>query len=147
MKSRRDNCALTSGALSIGTTPARARTNAVVNFNIKGRTYQKASTDDLFILAGTALAIHQVCAFFFMLDAAGTMTIIQSAIKPAATNPVGYVAGAFEWPEDYDTRVCVGAVLVRSGAAIFTPGVTSLAGGGVATYVNVTDDLGVPIGY
>lgn len=147
MKTKRDNVALTSGAVGIGGTPAKVRTNAVVNSNIAGRTVQKAATDDLWTLAGTALAANQVCAFFLLLDAAGAATVSQSAIKPASTNAVGYQANAFEWPGEDALKVCVGAVLVNSGGSAFTPGTTSLAGGGVATYINVTDDLGVPIKY
>lgn len=147
MKTHRDNAATTSGGLSIATVPASARTNQPVNYTIAGRAYLKASTDNLFALAGAALAANQLCAFFLLLDAAGTATVSQSAVKAAATNPSGYVAGAFEWPEESPTKVCIGAVIVRSGASAFTPGTTSLAGAGVATYVNVIDDLGVAIGY
>ena len=145
MKTRRDNYATTIGGLSIATVPASARTNQPVNYTIAGRGYLKASTDNLFTLAGTALAANQLCAFFCFLDGPGNATMTQSAIKAAATNAAGYLAGAFEWPEDFANRICTGAVLVRSGAAVFTPGVTSLVG--VATYVNVIGDLGVPIVY
>lgn len=145
MKTKRDNMALTSGALSIGGTSSKVRTNAVVNSNIAGRSYQKASTDDLFTLAGTALAANQVCAFFLYVDAAGTASVSQSAIKAASTNAVGYQANAFEWPGEDALKVCVGAVLVSSGGSAFTPGTTALTG--IAAYHNVTDDLGVGIKY
>lgn len=131
-------------AAAIGTTVQKVKTAAAVVMNIGGRAITKAATDDFWTLSGTALAINQVCAFFLFIDSAGAASIQQSAIANASTN-ASYSPGAFEWPETTATKACVGAVLVKSGAAIFTPGTTSLAG--VATYINVCDDYGVPIAY
>ena len=142
---RRDNVCVTGGALGIGLTPARARTNAVINYLLGGRALSKASTDDLFILAGTSLAARQTCVFFLSLDAAGNPFVAQSAVREASTSTsttARYVAGGFDWPQVPD-RCQVGAVQVNSGAAAFVPGTTSLAS--VATYVNAGPHYGAPI--
>lgn len=141
----RDNFSSNSASLGIATlTASRVRTNAVAQFNIDGRAFSKAVTDDNWTLAGTSLAANQICAFFLYHDAAGVATVEQSAIKAAATAAVGYEPGAFAWP-DPATRAVVGAVLVRSGGAAFVPGTTSLAG--VATYINMAFDYGESITY
>lgn len=146
MRGIRDNHSFGCASLGIGTTVQKVRTNDIVHFGIAGRAYKKAVTDDLFTLAGTALAANQKCAFFLYLDAAGAASIAQSAIV-SDTALAGYQKGAFEWPAELATKACIGAVVVASLGAVFTPGTTSLAGAGVATYVNVAGDLGVPITY
>ena len=141
----RDNFSAGAANLGIGTTTTKVRTTTnVAMYNIDGRAYFKAATDDLFTLAGTALTTHQVCAFFLYLNAAGTASIEQSAIATASTAASGYVAGAFAWP-DPDAKAVIGAVLIKSAAAVFTPGTTALTS--VATYINVAFDYGKPIAY
>ena len=144
---RRDNVCSQNGTLGIGLTPARARTNAVTTYVLNGRALNKASTDDLFLPAGASLAARQVCVFWCLLDAAGSASMTQSAIREASTSTsttARYVAGAFDWPEP-DGRTVIGAVFINSGAAAFVPGTTSLAG--VATYINAGTDYGLPINY
>lgn len=141
----RDNFSCAAANLAIGTTTSRVRTTTnVTQFVINGRAYFKAATDDQWTLAGTALAAHEVCAFFLYLNAAGTASIEQSEIKKASTAASGYVAGAFAWPDPADKAV-IGAVLIKSGGSAFTPGTTALTS--VATYINMAFDYGKPIEY
>lgn len=142
--SKRDNVSLGSVALAIATVATQAKSVVAAQTVINGRAYYLAATDNQFTLAGTALAANQVCAFFLCLNAAGAASVIQSAIAAASTATSGYVAGAFEWPDPADKAV-VGAVLIKSGGAAFTPGVTALTG--VATYINAALDYGKAITY
>ena len=141
--SKRDNLSLSSVALAIGTTTTKVTTGGAAQLVIDGRAATVAAAADKFTLAGTALAAKQVCVFFMCLDAAGTASVIQSPIVAAPAAP-GYVAGAFEWP-DPSGKAVVGAVLINSGAAVFTPGTTALTG--VATYINAALDYGKAITY
>lgn len=142
--SARDNFATTSANVGITSNVAllRVRTNSATSVVIDGRAFALASTDDLWVLAGTALAVQQTCAFFLFLSITGVATVEQSAIVAASTAPTGYVAGAWAWP-DPSARACVGAVVIRSGAAVFTPNTTVLTG--VGTYINAALDYGKPI--
>lgn len=145
--SYRDSLSLASAALAIGSTTSQIATGKAVDFTINGRAYSKAATATAalgLVSAAVALAANQVCALFICLDSAGVVSTIQSAVKPAATNAAGYAAGAFEWPNPADKAV-IGAVLVKSGGSAFTPGTTAFTG--VATYINVALDYGVPIVY
>lgn len=144
MQTTRDSFALGTGGIGIGTTVQKPRTNQILHYEIDGRAFVKASTDDLWTLAGTALAANENCVFWLYLDSAGTATVSQSAIKKASTATSGYVAGMFEWPQ-VANKCVVGAVLVKSGGSTFTPGTTSLAS--VATYVNPGADYGLGIAY
>lgn len=144
---KRDNFAVTSPGLAIGTTTSRVNTGLACAYNINGRTFNRAVTADLFTPAGTALAARQTCVFFLMLDAAGTASVQQSSIQEDTTSTSTtkrYVAGAWDWPDPTDKAV-VGAVVIKSGASVFTPGTTALTS--VATYINAGQDYGTPIAY
>lgn len=144
--SKRDNVCLQSAALATGTTAAKVKTVNAIGYTIGGRTYNKAATDDLFTLAGTALAAGQVCAIWLYLDSSGTASVSQSAIKSASTSTSTtsrYVAGAFDWPNPTDKAV-VGAVVITATGA-FTPGSTSTAT--QCVFVNAGPDYGTPITY
>ena len=83
----RDNFAMTSANLGITSNVAllRVRSNNITNVAIDGRAFALASTDDLWVLAGTALAVQQTCAFFLFLSITGVATVEQSAIVAAST--------------------------------------------------------------
>lgn len=145
--SKRDNYALTSGALAIGTTVQKVKTAKDVNYVINGRAYLKAATDDLFTLSGTTSTARQVTAFYLWLDTAGAASVTQSAIKEASTSTsttTRYVAGSFGWPEVTD-KALIGAVVVTNAGSSFIPGTTSLAT--IASYINAAGDYGTPITY
>lgn len=144
---KRDNHAVTSPGLAIGTTTSKVNTGLACAYNIGGRAYSKAVTADLFTLAGTSLAARQTCAFFLLLDAAGTATVQQSSIKEASTSTsttTRYVPGAWDWPDPTDKAV-IGAVVITNGASAFVPGTTALTG--LAAYVNGGPDYGTPIAF
>jgi hypothetical protein len=143
----RDNVCMSNGGLAIGSATAKAQTTNAITFTINGRTYNKAATDDLFTLAGTALAARQTCVFWLWLNASGTASVTQSAIKEASTSTsttARYVAGGFEWPDVVD-KCCVGALHIVNGASAFTPGTTALTT--ITTYVNAGPDYSAPITY
>lgn len=126
----RDNVCLTSAGLAEGTNANTFQIVRAFDARIAGRNVRKAATDNIAFAAFTgtsitALAAGQICAFFFMMDAAGTVTVIQSTIK---TRPglAAYEAGVWEWP-DRDGYACIGALTVRTnGTATFTAGSTDL---------------------
>lgn len=140
----RDNMSLGSAGLAIGFTTSKAKSVNALDYVINGRAYQKAATDDLFTLSGTALAANQVCAFFLLLDSSGTASVQQSSIAAASTAASGYQAGAFEWPDVADKAV-IGALLIKSGGSAFTPGTTALTG--VTTYINAAVNYSKAITY
>jgi hypothetical protein len=144
---KRDNHAVTSPGLAIGTTTTKVNTGLACAYNIGGRAYSKAATADVFTLAGTSLAVRQTCAFFLLLDASGAATVEQSAIKEASTSTsttTRYVPGAWDWPDPTDKAV-IGAVVITTAGLAFVPGTTALTG--VAAYVNAGPDYGSPITY
>lgn len=141
----RDNFCATAANHGIGTTTTKSRTTTnVCHYVINGLAYFKAATDDLFALAGTSLAANQVCVFWLYLNAAGTASVEQSAIKTASTAASGYEAGAFAWPDPVDKAV-IGALLIKSAGSAFVPGTTALTS--VTTYLNIALDYGKPIAY
>lgn len=153
MITNRDNYSLGSAGLAEGTNANTFQIAALLHFVIGGRAYRKAITDNIAMAAFTgtsltALAAHQVCAFFAMIDAAGAVTLLQSAIKTASTGD-GYTPGAFEWPRDITGYACIGAITVQTAAATtFTPASTDLGAAGITdAYYDVALDYGEPIAY
>lgn len=142
----RDNACLQAAGLAAGTTPAKVKSVNAIGYIVNGRTYNKAATDDCWTLSGTALGAGEVCAFFLLLDAAGTASIQQSAIKKASTTTSTterYVPGAFNWPDPVDK--CVVGACVVTATGTFTPGSTTTAVMGA--FVNAGPDYGAPITY
>lgn len=126
---QRDNIVLSSAGIAEGTNANTLQLARAVDAVIGGRAVRKAATDNIAFAAFsgsfTALAAKETCAFFHMMNAAGTVTQIQSAIKPSSAQ-ASYMAGAWEWPQR-DGYVCLGATVVRTdNSATFTPGSTDL---------------------
>lgn len=148
MNTRRDNMSLSCAGLLEGTNANTFKTTNPVDFQIGGRMFHKAATDNLPFSAGhTSLAAKQTCAFFVMLDTAGAVTTVQSAIA-ANSQAQGYIKGAWEWPGE-NAKVCIGAIVVDAqNAAVFVPNTTDLGATDVVdTYANAGPDQGVPIVY
>lgn len=152
MQTPRDSYALGAALLAEGTNANTYKTTAALPYVVEGRTYSKAATDNIAFAAFTgtsftALAAKQTCAFFFMIDAAGAITAIQSPIVPS-TAGTGYRAGAWEWPER-PSHACIGALVVRTdNAATFTAGSTDLGAADVVdTFYDNAGDYGRPITY
>lgn len=130
MIATRDNYAMTAGGIAEGTNANTFKTTYAINAEIDGRAVYKAATDNIAfaVFTGTthtALAAKQTCAFFHMMNAAGTITQLQSTIK-ASTLGTTYEPGVWEWParEGY---ACIGATVIRTdGSATFTAGSTDL---------------------
>lgn len=126
----RDNVCLTSAGLAEGTNANTFQILRAFDARIDGRAVRKAATDNIAFAAHTgtsftALAAGQICAFFFMMNAAGTVTQIQSTIK-VRPGLAAYEAGVWEWP-DRDGFVCIGALTIRTnGSATFTAGSVDL---------------------
>lgn len=140
----RDNLCLSAAGVAEGTNANTFKTSNAISYTIAGRAYYKAATDNLAFSAGTALGASKVCAFFVLIDAAGTVTTEQSDI--VSPSPTGDVARALEIPNPTDKAV-VGAIIVQTGSsAAFTPASTDLSAAGVTdTYVNFAGDYGKPI--
>lgn len=130
MTTSRDNKCLTSAGLAEGTNANTFQIARAFDAIVAGRAIRKAATDNIAFAAHTgtsftSLAAGQITAYFFMMNAAGTVTQIQSAV---AANPAAatYAPGVWEWP-DRDGFVCIGALTVRTnGSAVFVPGTTDL---------------------
>jgi hypothetical protein len=146
--STRDSVSLGSAGLAEGTNANTFKTSNIVHYVINGRAYVKAATDNLAFSAGhTALAAKQTCAFFVLIDTAGTVTTQQSTIK-SNTQASGYLAGAWEWPH-VTNKACLGAIVVDAqNAATFTPNSTDLSATDVVdTFHNVALNYSAPITY
>jgi hypothetical protein len=152
MQTSRDNYCLSAAGVLEGTGANTFQIAALTHFVIGGRAFSKAITDNIAMAAFTgttfvALGNHQTCALFIMTNSAGTVTVLQSAVKTALTG-TSYVPGAFEWPGDLDGFACLGAILVRTAATTFTPAATDLSAASVtATFHNVAIDYSKPIAY
>jgi hypothetical protein len=134
--------ALNSGALAIGSTTSQLAIATAVNFLLKGRFYQLATSATFALviepnsgLVPTApnsfvtLAAGQACTFAVITDSAGTKTIVQGPIVAAGDpTPVGAV------PSD---KVLVGVAKVVNVTNPFIPGTTAFSAAGVTTtYLN-----------
>lgn len=129
------NRALTDGGVGIATNKALARNTASITFTVDGefRT-PKASTDNLFILAGEIPA-SSVGAWLLCLDSTGAGSTV--AVPAVA----GADASKLSWPEPPDGKVIVGWVIVATnGSTTFTGGTTLLDAAGLT----VTYGDGVP---
>lgn len=144
--SKRDNPCLSAAGLASGITPAKVKTTNATSYNINGRTFNKAATDDFWTLAGAVMAAGQVQVIWLYINAAGTASVEASALKSASTSTSltdRYVPGAFDWPDPIDKSV-VGAVVITATGP-FTPGTTSTAT--QCVFVNAGPDYGTPITY
>lgn len=126
----RDNVCLNSPGLAEGTNANTYQNARAFDAVISGRNIRKAAADNVAFAAftGTTLAAQAagtIAAYFFMMDAAGTVTVIQAPIR-VRPGLAAYEAGVWEWP-DRDGFVCIGALTVRTnGTATFTAGSTDL---------------------
>lgn len=138
----RDNFATTVAGCDEGTAANTIKTTNPVSYSLNGLGYYKAATDNLTFSAGhTALGNNQRCAFFFVLDAAGNLTTLQSKI--VTPSPAGDQRDAAEIPNPA-TGVVIGGLVVTTGAAgTFTPNTTDLSAAGVTyTRFNFCGDYG-----
>ncbi len=149
----RDNVCLTSAGLAEGTNANTYQIVRAFDARINGRAIRKGATDNIAFAAftGTSLAAQSagtIAAYFFMMDAAGTVTVIQSAIR-VRPGLAAYEAGVWEWP-DRDNFVCIGALTVRTnGTATFTAGSTDLGATDVVdTFIDAVPNVTAkPIAY
>jgi hypothetical protein len=149
----RDNVCLTSPQLAEGTDANTYQAAAAFDAVIDNRNVRKAATNNIAFAAFTgtsftAQAAGTIAAYFFMMNAAGTITVIQSSIKPRP-GLATYEAGVWEWPER-DGFVCIGALTVRTnGTATFTAGSVDLGATDVVdTFINATPGVTAkPVSY
>lgn len=158
MLTKRDTMSLGCAGMAVAGTPALSafKVTNILHYLIAGLAYIKAATDNIawaiFVatpaLAFTSLAASQQSVFFFFIDAAGAITVMQGKVVVGSTG-ASYVPGAFEWPGDDPTRACIGAVKVNCNASgAFVPGTTALnAANMTVTFYNAAFDYGVPIPY
>lgn len=126
----------TKSVVAIGGTASKVRNTATTVYSINGIMYTKASTDDLWTLAGTTVAASSTCYFLLCLDAAGDPVVVQ-----------GTSTGHGEIPKTngIPTACPIGELkVVTSAAGTFIPGTTLLSAAQVTdTY---TDLSCVPVG-
>jgi hypothetical protein len=150
MRTIRPAYSLGSAGLAEGTNANTFKTSNILHYAIGGRAYVKAATDNIAFAAHSssalaALAALKTAMFFFFIDSAGTITVVQGTTYPA-TGQQDYVSRAIEWPE-LANNACIGAMKIQTNnAATFTAGSTDLGATDVVdTFYNVADDYGVPV--
>lgn len=122
-------------SIAIGTTTTKARTTAVFAYALEGAPKSKASTDDLWTLAGTTLTAGQINKYLLYLDAAGAATMAEGV---PATTAAGVVLPALP------VAKCIcGWIQVTCNSSTFVPGTTALNAGTITTVFND----GVPSDY
>ncbi len=152
MATREATCP-TSAGLAEGTNANTFQIQRGFDARINGRNVRKAATDNIAFaaFAGTSFAAQAagtIAAYFFMMDAAGTVTVIQSSIKPRPGVST-YVPGVWEWPQE-PNFACIGALTVRTnGSATFTAGSTDLGATDVVdTFIDAVPEVtGTPVAY
>ena len=162
MQSKRDNLCVGTAGLGIGGTPSQVAIGFDFPYQIAGRTFRKAATASVPLVprAGTAplsVPANSTQVLFFHVDPAGNVTYsqarqvvvsvgIMAGLQPSLSAP-GYTPGAIEWPQEDAGFAVIGAVKIATNATgAFVPGTTAFnAANQVATFYNVSQDLGVPI--
>jgi len=148
----RKSYSLGCAGLAEGTNANTFKTSNILHFNIGGRAYVKAATDNIAFAAETALtaafvaqAALKVCIYHFFIDSAGAITVVQGTQYPATTEQ-SYQARAIDIPF-VDGKACIGALKIQTNnAATFTPASTDLGATDVVdTFYNFADDLGTPV--
>jgi len=150
MRATRDCYSLGAAGLAEGTNANTFKTSNILHYVINGRAYVKAATDNIAYAAHSssaiaALAAKKTAVFFYCINAAGTITVIQGTTYPATTEQ-DYESRAIDWPIVADNAV-IGALKIQTNnAATFTAGSTDLGATDVVdTHYDVADDYGVPI--
>ncbi len=118
-----------AAAIGIAGTTSKVRSNGTCPYMVDGVFQSKASTDNLWTLAGTNSAASQTAIFLLYLDAAGTATTAQ--VGPAASE----TACIALLPALPDAKALIGSVkIATSSSQTFTPGTDVLGTGNTATY-------------
>lgn len=149
----RDNVCLTSAGLAEGTNANTYQIARAFDAIINNRNVRKAAADNIAFSAftGTTFATQAagtVAAYFFMMDSAGAVTVLQTPSRPRP-GLATYEPGVWEWP-DRDNFVCIGAMTIRTnGTATFTPGSVDLSATDVVdVFIDATPDVtSKPIAY
>ena len=167
MQTKRDNLSLGAAGLAAGTAAGTFKTLNTINYQIGGRVFSKAATDNMAFTimpktpAVVALSVpaNKTQVFFISLDAAGNAVYEQARNSVAdagilrglgaSSTGAGYNGGAYEWPLETNGFAVIGAIKIATNAAGgFVPGTTSLAAANqTVTFYNVAEDYGVAIPY
>lgn len=140
----RDNYCATVALVDEGTNANTFKLTNAISYSINGVGYYKAATDNLAFSAGTALGNSQRCAFFILIDSAGTVTTQQGTI--VTPSPTGDQRKAAEIPNPTDKAVIGAIVVTTSSSGTFTPGSTDLSAAGVTfTKWNTCGDYSNPL--
>ena len=148
----RKSYALGCAGLAEGTNANTFKTSNILHFNIAGRSYVKAATDNIAFAAETSItaafvaqAAKKVCVYHAFIDSAGAITWTQGTQYDATTEQ-GYMSRAIDTPQ-VDGKACIGALKIQTNnAATFTPASVDLGATDVVdTFYNFADDYGTPI--
>ncbi len=125
-----------AAAIGTGTTTTKVRTNGTCPYMVDGVFFSKASTDDLWTLAGTASAASQTAIFLFFLDGAGTgATVVQVGPYSAYQAFTALQMCDLNLPALTDGSALIGSLkIVTSSSQTFTPGSSVIGTGNTATY-------------
>lgn len=128
----RDNACLSDGGSADGTTPAKVKTTATVNYLIDGEFKSKGATDDLWTLTGTTLTAGQVNKWLLCLDGSGTASVVEGNPSTSAAG-VSFsdivAADGHTYPAPGPSKCIVAQLTVVVNSSTFVPGTTSLAAG------------------
>jgi len=167
MQTKRDNLSLGMAGFAAGTTAGTFKTNNAVNYQIAGRVYQKAATDNIAFTpmpkavtpAVPVVPANKTQVYFISVDPAGNCFFEQarSSVTDAgvlrgmggSSTGAGYNPSAYEWPTESNGFAIIGAIKVATNASgSFTAATTSLAAANqTVTFYNVAEDYGVAIPY
>lgn len=145
--------ALTAAGIAPGITAQKVKTVNALTYQVKGRFFSKAGTDDFWTLSGTTVAVSSFQKYLMLIDTAGAASIAegtQTKISAAAVtwkNLAGASDVAALLQAILDTKAIVGVVTVATDAVTtFVPGTTALNAAGItATFIDGVDQSLVPL--
>lgn len=134
LRSAHATSCLSTPGLAEGTNANTIKTTVLANYNIGGRLYSKAITDNIAMNALAQQAALKDCMYLVLIDSAGAVSLVKGA-------EVANGAGAY-LPSNPSplTKAVIGAIKVATAAATtFTSGSTDLSAAGItATYYNLS---------
>lgn len=144
-----------------GTTAAKVKTVAAVDFVVGGTLFNKGATDDFWTLSGTTVAASSWQKYVLLVSDAGSASIqeaTQSTVSAAAVSFGNITASAKAFPANpwapiismlASSKAIFGVLTIATDSThTFIPGTTALNATGItATFVDGIDPLLLPLVY
>lgn len=145
--------ATSDGGIGIGTTVAKARSNATITSLINGVFYSKGSTDDLWTLSGSVVAVSSWQKYLLLLDTSGNASVQEGVASTVSAADVKWtnISNISPWAPFLtvvgETKFIAGVLTVATNASTtFTPGTTGLDAAGITdTYIDGIDQSILPL--